>query len=214
MRKLERGWVMHRNLFSRLLGHTFVTVMLAKSVDARWPDISPGIWEQVCCYCVVGCYSSTTLIRLHSTRLTASISVFVTQLQGQVTSSSGRKNRVHIGHCCCRKLECLQRQQTVSSKPTPILPVIHLQHHGVQRATSSQTYPTSFETRFATRLYWLSAFFTLKVPRCLQTIGLHLKQPIPGVLHLTTRNLPRIPNWPYSRWPESGVARYVATPCL
>jgi hypothetical protein len=46
-----------------------------------------------------------------------------------------------------------------------------------------------------------------------QTIGLDLKQPIPGDLHLTTRNLPGIPNEPNSRWPESGVARYVAVSC-
>jgi hypothetical protein len=30
-----------RNLFSGLLGHTFVTVTLAKSVDARWPENLP-----------------------------------------------------------------------------------------------------------------------------------------------------------------------------
>jgi hypothetical protein len=46
-----------------------------------------------------------------------------------------------------------------------------------------------------------------------QTIGLDLKQPIPRDLHLTTRNLPGIPNEPNSRWPESGVARYVAVSC-
>lgn len=37
--------------------------------------VSPDIGKQVCCYCVVAYYSSTTAIRVHSTRLTASISV-------------------------------------------------------------------------------------------------------------------------------------------
>lgn len=50
---------------------------------------SGDIWEQVCCYCVVACYSSTVVLWLHLTRLTASISVSqpgnVTQLRGQQT---------------------------------------------------------------------------------------------------------------------------------
>jgi hypothetical protein len=41
----EEAGQVHRNLFSGLLGHIFVTVTLAKSVDARWPDGLPRYME-------------------------------------------------------------------------------------------------------------------------------------------------------------------------
>ena len=72
----------------------------------------------------------------------------------------------------------------------------------------SQTQSTAFETRLASRLYWLSRPVAQRALRCLQTIGLHLKHSIPGVLHTRTRNLAPCRNWPYSRWSKSGVARY------
>ncbi|KAF1944819.1 hypothetical protein EJ02DRAFT_79192 [Clathrospora elynae] len=79
--------------------------------------------------------------------------------------------------------------QQTSSTAAPAL--IFQSSSKPRRAASgiSQTYSTAFETRSASRVYWLARPVTKRPPRCTQTIGLHLKLPIPGVLHLNTRNI-------------------------
>lgn len=119
--RLERGWVnLRRNaLSSALLGHIFVTLMLAKSVHASWGSggrmVRSDIWMPACCCCVDACYSSTTAIWVHSVDSPPHLAPQRDQPVSVPASRSCRpaiRPAEYISASAARRPGLLQRQQT------------------------------------------------------------------------------------------------------
>lgn len=173
-----------------------------------------GIWVPACCSCVVVCYSPSTTVWLHSELTASHLSPSVTQPSGQQTSlasgqTSGPANTYRPvlpanSWTCSHRKRCWPPRQPSSHPPAP--------EAGEYTTACSERHPSNTDDRprnaIGPRLDWLSRPVAELGPAILHTTGLRLKHAYFGVLQLTSRNLPGIPNWPNSRWGQSGEPRY------
>lgn len=127
---------------------------------------SPGIWEQVCRYCVVACYSSTIVIWLHSNPTHRFNLCLPTEQRDPTTRPADPLVPASLPQAP-RLSEYISPTAAANSRACSADRVkvdrcAHLDRSSTLIPTQlsnphpSKTYSTSFETRFASRLYWLS----------------------------------------------------------
>lgn len=116
------GWAFRMLALALGTDTVVIVVVLAEEGECGRGSIVCQVYGSRCAAtCVVACYSSTTARRVHSARLTASVSVHqagnVIQLKRPadtlVPASQSPRTHEYIAVTAAAKLEGLQRQQTV-----------------------------------------------------------------------------------------------------